>query len=89
MFDPFRPMATVAADKDNQARDDNEANTANLIPQLADMTGEKIFLPRGSTQSRFEPPQYFYLASKGGAVPSWAISSASEEDEIGSTQNFS
>jgi len=34
---------------------------------------QRIFLPRGSAETRFAPPQYYYLASKSGAMPSWAV----------------
>ena len=29
----------------------------------------KIFVPRRTHESRFAPPQYFYSASRNGAVP--------------------
>jgi hypothetical protein len=31
------------------------------------------YLPRRSGESRFAPAQYYYEASKTGAVPSWRI----------------
>ena len=34
----------------------------------------KIFLPRGSAQTKCGPQPYVYFASKSGAVPSWMIS---------------
>jgi hypothetical protein len=46
----------------------------SMIPQMAGH--QKIFLPRQSGQSRFEPQRYYYLASKGGAVPTWVIDEA-------------
>ena len=33
---------------------------------------QRIFLPRGSAESCFAPRQYYYIASRNGAVPSWA-----------------
>ena len=33
----------------------------------------KFLLPRGSAETRFAPRQYYYLASKSGVVPSWAV----------------
>jgi hypothetical protein len=41
--------------------------------QRADNANQKIFLPPGSSQSRFAPPSYYYLASKSGGTPSWVI----------------
>jgi hypothetical protein len=41
--------------------------------QMGDNAEQKIFL-QPSAQSRFAPPQYYYPASRSGAVPSWAIS---------------
>ena len=29
----------------------------------------KVFVPRRTDESRFAPPQYFYSASRNGAVP--------------------
>jgi hypothetical protein len=34
------------------------------------VSGGKEFLPRRAGELRFAPPQYFYSASRGGAVPS-------------------
>lgn len=39
-------------------------------------TGEKIFLPRRSSEPPFAPQQYYYRASKSGVVPPWTISGA-------------
>jgi hypothetical protein len=38
--------------------------------ELTEASAEKIFLPRGTGESRFAPPQYYYLASKSGVLPS-------------------
>jgi hypothetical protein len=48
------------------------AETAHLVQQVTEPGAEKIFLPRGSAETRFAPPQYYYLASRSGVVPSWA-----------------
>jgi len=55
-------------------RAENTAEKSSL--QMGDNTEQRIFLPQPSAQSRFAPPQYYYPASKSGAVPSWAISRA-------------
>jgi hypothetical protein len=47
-----------------------------LIEQLADVEGQRIYLPRGSAQSRFEPRSYYYPASDSGVVPSWVADEA-------------
>jgi hypothetical protein len=41
----------------------------------ADASRQRIYLPRGSAETRFAPRQYYYLASEGGVVPRWAIES--------------
>jgi hypothetical protein len=66
--------------------------TENMLPtvaegiepaalQMGDDTEQKIFLQQQSGQSRFAPPQYYYPASRSGAVPSWAVSGV----QMGST----
>jgi len=47
-----------------------------LLAQLADAKGQRIYLPRGSAQSRFEPRSYYYPASDSGVVPSWVADEA-------------
>jgi hypothetical protein len=41
-------------------------------PQMGESTQQRVFLQQ-SAQSRFAPPQYYYEASRSGAVPSWAV----------------
>jgi hypothetical protein len=50
-----------------------EADTVDAGAPIKDTGSQKIFLPRGSAETRFAPRQYYYLASKSGAVPSWAV----------------
>lgn len=45
------------------------------VAQMGEAAGQKIFLPQHASQSRFTPPQYYYEASKSGAVPSWSVGS--------------
>jgi hypothetical protein len=45
-----------------------------LLERLAE--GQRIYLPRGSAQSRFEPRSYYYPASDSGVVPSWVADEA-------------
>lgn len=42
-------------------------------PQMGESTQQRVFL-QPAAQSRFAPPQYYYEASRTGAVPSWAVS---------------
>ena len=57
-------------------RTDNTAETP--APQMGDNAEQMVFLPQQSqSQSRLAPPQYYYLASKSGAVPSWAVAGKS------------
>ena len=53
-----------------------EPGVGTLLEQLADAKGQRIYLPRGSAQSRFEPRSYYYPASDSGAVPSWVADEA-------------
>jgi len=52
------------------------SQSTSLVQRLADTEGQRIYLPRGSAQSRCEPPSYYYLASDSGAVPSWVVDEA-------------
>src|SRR5689334_4839538 len=47
-----------------------------LLEQIAEAEGQRIYLPRGSAQSRFEPRSYYYPASDSGAVPKWVADEA-------------
>jgi hypothetical protein len=47
-----------------------------LLDQLASAEGQRIYLPQGSAQSRFEPRSYYYPASDSGVVPSWVVDEA-------------
>jgi hypothetical protein len=49
----------------------------NIMPGVAaEGDDQKVFLPRRPNQSQFAPPQYYYPASRGGVVPSWAVRAA-------------
>jgi hypothetical protein len=65
MFDVSKRIPTNDTD-DNAA----QPGGGTLLEQLADAKGQRIYLPRGSAQSRFEPRSYYYSASDRGAVPS-------------------
>jgi hypothetical protein len=72
----------------SQSFPDQHTNQADQAPRpagarkmdslIAKMTEarQKIFLPRGSAQSRFEPPSYYYDASDSGVLPRWAVDEA-------------
>jgi hypothetical protein len=55
--------------------DENTGEAEAMDPgaPINDTSPQKIFLPRGSAETRFAPRQYYYLASKSGVVPSWAV----------------
>lgn len=72
MFDVSRSFPDQARDAPQQSR-----NVAGLMPPLSD---QKIYLPRGSAQSRFEPPSYYYEASDSGVLPRWAVDQACHKD---------
>jgi hypothetical protein len=50
-----------------------ERTSADMMPGTKESSGHKIFLARRPNEPRFAPQQYYYAASKSGAVPSWAI----------------
>jgi hypothetical protein len=54
------------------SRDENSISSG--VEALNAIEGQRIMLPRRPGESRFAPPQYYYV-SKSGAVPSWAVSS--------------
>jgi hypothetical protein len=71
MFDVNKRIPTNETD-DNAA----QPGGGTLLERLADVEGQRIYLPRGSAQSRFEPRSYYYPASDSGAVPSWVADEA-------------
>jgi hypothetical protein len=73
MFDVTTKPADDQSDRPAQAA---QPVGGNLLQRLADAEGQRIYLPRGSAQSRCEPQSYYYLASEGGAVPSWVVDEA-------------
>jgi hypothetical protein len=71
MFDMSYQFAAESADE--AYVNNRPINIDQVIPPKAEAINQKIFLPRGSGQSRFEPQPYYYLASQSGAMPSWVI----------------
>ena len=71
MFDVSKRIPTNETDDDAA-----EPGGGTLLEWLADAEGQRIYLPRGSAQSRFEPRSYYYPASDSGAVPSWVADEA-------------
>ena len=64
--DSFSPLAG-----DNQSHHyKNHQSINEALSRNKDTGSRKVFLPRGSAHSKFEPRQYYYFASKCGAVPS-------------------
>jgi hypothetical protein len=51
-----------------------EQTIPSMMPWAAESANQKILLPRQTGEFRLSPQQYYYGASKGGVVPSWAIS---------------
>jgi hypothetical protein len=72
MFDATKRIPNNDAD-DETAR---PVGGGTLLDRLADAEGQRIDLPRGSAQSRFEPRSYYYPASDSGVVPSWVADEA-------------
>jgi hypothetical protein len=71
MFDVSKRILT----DDSEHKPDQPVG-GTLLEQLASAEGQRIYLPRGSAQSRFEPRSYYYPASDSGAVPSWVVDEA-------------
>ena len=69
MFDVTQPTKPA----DDQTEGPAQPIGGNLLQRLAETEGQRIYLPRGSAQSRCEPQSYYYLASDSGAVPSWVV----------------
>jgi hypothetical protein len=72
MFEENRFSIDLAEPWEDEASG-NEGNCAHPGRSGADTGPQKIFLPRGSAETRFAPRQYYYLASNTGVVPSWAV----------------
>jgi len=66
-------MSDVSKTNPKNDADDETAQSVGgpLIERLADAEGQRIYLPRGSAQSGYEPRSYYYPASDSGVVPSW------------------
>jgi hypothetical protein len=76
MFDVAQSTNHADDQLDGAPQGGAEPIGGSLLQQLADAEDQRIYLPRGSAQSRCEPPSYYYLASDSGAVPSWAVEEA-------------
>jgi hypothetical protein len=67
-------VPSILTENEDEEYDHNRhLNINHMISPKANTINQRIFLPRGSGHSRFEPQPYYYLASKSGAVPSWVI----------------
>jgi hypothetical protein len=74
MFEMSGRVPSILTENEDEGYDHNRhLNINHMISQKANTINQRIFLPRGSGQSRFQPQPYYYLASKSGAVPSWVI----------------
>ena len=71
MFDRFSSVLTES--EDGGYNHNRPLDIDRVVPQNPTTINQKIFLPRGSGQSIFEPRPYYYPASKSGVVPSWVI----------------
>jgi hypothetical protein len=72
MFEQTNPVYNDVSELWNDTETHGgRAGTVHLVQQMSDPGAEKIFLPRGSAETRFAPRQYYYLASKSGVVPTW------------------
>ena len=76
MFDETQPSKQAEDQAEGCAQAGAKPIGGNLLQRLADAEGQRIYLPRGSGQSRCEPQSYYYLASDSGAVPSWVVDEA-------------
>ena len=75
MFDVTQPTKPADDQAERPAQAGAQPISGNLLQRLA-AEGQRIYLPRGSAQCRCEPQSYYYLASDGGAVPSWVVDEA-------------
>jgi hypothetical protein len=88
MFEDTNRISGVLGDDGN---DECEGGGARGIvarwEQMKEDNG-KVFLPRGSAESRFAPRQYYYLASKSGGMPGWAAALQDPARLIPSPEEF-
>jgi hypothetical protein len=63
------------------------ADVEARAPQMGESTQQRIFLQQAA-QSRFAPPQYYYEASRSGAVPSWAVSGVQMGDANAAPRHY-
>jgi hypothetical protein len=82
MFEMSERLSRVFPESADEAYEDDASLNVYHAAQMPDQSNQKIFLPPGSGQSRFAPPSYYYLASKGGVTPSWVI------DELHRARSF-
>jgi hypothetical protein len=66
-----------------------EAGVMGTRVSTEDAGPQRILLPRGSAETRFAPRQYYYLASKTGVVPSWAIMARDQASSRGRSEVMS
>jgi hypothetical protein len=76
MFDVTQPTKPADDQAEGRAQAGTQPIGGNLLQRLAETEGQRIYLPRGSAQSRFEPRSYYYPASDSGVVPSWVADEA-------------
>ena len=57
---------------DRVAERNHVATRQKIEPVATPVAMQKEYLPHRSGESRFAPPQYFYAASTGGAMPAEA-----------------
>jgi hypothetical protein len=60
-----------------------EVDIVDAGASITDTGPQKILLPRGSAETRFAPRQYYYLASRSGVMPSWAIAAPGQSSSRG------
>ena len=74
MFEISDRFSRVQPDGEDEAYENKRYRNINhVMPPMAEAESQRISLPRGSALSRFAPEPYYYLASKGGVMPSWVI----------------
>ena len=73
MFEDNNRAAVLCEEGEHECVASGRKGLAAMPHQAAGDGGKRILLPRGSAETRFAPPQYYYLASKTGVLPSWAV----------------
>ena len=73
MFEETSRLSRNIAEAWDAEERGNQNTAAPASGPTLEASRQRIYLPRGSAETRFAPRQYYYLASESGVVPRWAV----------------